>query len=85
MKYCLTSLFYIVDNLVKSIRQNTINDPILQEVFILKTKNIGRKSKLSLSEAITLSIIQHYHGIKTSKQLYEFLISNDELKKAFNN
>lgn len=49
----------------------------------MKNSKAGRKRKLTLSEVITLALIQHFYGIKTVKHLYTFIVFNKELSSAF--
>jgi len=58
---------------------------IIDEVVklgIIKSSKIGRKSKLTMSEVITILIEGHKRHYSTEKQLYEMI--NTELRKCFN-
>lgn len=56
----IVELYWIVDEIVKQIVKQF-------------SKKVGRKSKLTRSELITMALIGHFDGITTDKKLYEYI------------
>ncbi len=65
----IVEVYCLIDNFVKMIESK--NTKIL----------VGRKSALSKTDYITLALFKQEHGIKTTKQLYEFV--RDYMQKDF--
>lgn len=65
----IVELYWIVDEIVKRINQKN-------------RKRVGRKSKLTKSELITMALIGHFDSIETDKKLYEYITMH--LKGYFN-
>ena len=47
---------------------------------IVTEKKVGNKSKLSLSEITTMLIYGHKNGLKSSKQIYNFILNETNKK-----
>src|SRR5690242_991094 len=72
--YDIVVIFYIIDEIVKK----------LKEEGSLYKNGLGRPSKLSLSELLTIAIVGHLEQIASQKRLY-CRIQSDEFKDLFPN
>lgn len=70
--YDIVVIFYIIDEIVKKLEK---------ESFITK-KSQGRKSVLTLSEFLTISVIGHFEQIASIKKLY-YCMKSIEFKSCF--
>lgn len=86
--FCLETLFCLVDNIVKNIKDLKTTDKFLQAVFEKVEKksknNAGRKPNLTDSELVTLSILMHIYKAPNVHAFYEIVQNSYELRTAFN-
>jgi hypothetical protein len=71
--YDIVVIFVIIDEIVKKLKNENF----------LPTSQQGRKSKLTISELVTISVIGHLEQIQSLKRLHR-LINSNEFKSYFN-